>query len=264
MMKNYDHIYADPTGNITILVRDEADPAERTGISDYLCALEPACEQVGFISYKTPGADIRLDMAGGEFCGNATMTTACLFARDNGINPGEERVVTVSASGTGDFVKVVVSLDENGVFSGHVSMPAPNSVERVTLEHNGHEFDLPIVSFDGMSHAIVEAGDFDKLSHSDAEKAVVKWAEELNTAGMGIMYLDEKEKTLTPLVYVPALKAFYWEHSCASGTTAAGYFLFTKYGKPVDIAFKEPGGVLNIKVSGKDDITLSGHVRFRD
>ena len=263
-MKNYDYIYADPTGNITILVRDEADPAERTGISDYLCALEPACEQVGFISYGKENADIRLDMAGGEFCGNATMTTACLFARDNGIKPGEERTVTVSASGTKEPVKVVVSLDNSGVFSGHVSMPSPNSVERVTLEFNGHDYDLPLVRFDGMYHSIIEAEGFKDLSFGDAEKAIVKWADELHTAGMGIMYLDESKKTLTPLVYVPALKEFYWEHSCASGTTASGYFLFTKNGKPVDIDFKEPGGTLNIKVNGKDDITLSGHVKFRD
>ena len=38
----------------------------------------PSCEQVGFIVPKQGGEDIRLSMAGGEFCGNASVCAAAL------------------------------------------------------------------------------------------------------------------------------------------------------------------------------------------
>ena len=104
----------------------------------------------------------------------------------------------------------------------------------------------------------------DKMSLDDAEKAVVKWADDLNAPALGIMFLDEKQSVLTPLVYVPALKDFYWEHACASGTTATGYYLYKRNNEPVNIDFIEPGGKLNIKVDSDEEIFLTGHVRLRD
>ena len=100
----------DPTGNITILVETPVAEASQPFVAAKLMELEPEVEQVGFLtlaetpepdrsgclqqkmasqpektqqSEKIPLAessqnkyDIALRMAGGEFCGNATMSAA--------------------------------------------------------------------------------------------------------------------------------------------------------------------------------------------
>ncbi|MEE3312421.1 MAG: diaminopimelate epimerase, partial [Acutalibacteraceae bacterium] len=68
----------DPTGNITLLVETPISAAERVAVASKLMELEPKAEQVGFVSQDDADVDIRLDMAGGEFCGNATMSAAAL------------------------------------------------------------------------------------------------------------------------------------------------------------------------------------------
>lgn len=259
-MKEYDYVYADPTGNITLLVRDEVAVEEQPKVSNYLCFYEPDCEQVGFVYYDDPDADIRLRMAGGEFCGNATMSTACLFAKDNNFPLAEERTVIVRTSGTKDPVEVRVLREEKRAFKGCVKMPKPLEISEVLLYYASDRYMLPIVKFEGMYHIIYT----DKMSLDEAEKAVVKWADDLNAPALGIMFLDEKQSVLTPLVYVPALKDFYWEHACASGTTATGYYLYKRNNEPVNIDFIEPGGKLNIKVDNDEEIFLTGHVRLRD
>ena len=258
-MRKFDYIYADPTGNITILVKENVPVEERPGVSDYLCSLEPTCEQVGFVYYDDNDADIKLRMAGGEFCGNATMSTAALFARESGIECGETKNVKVRTSGTKEIVNVTITLKDKEVYAGCVTMPVPKSYGIETLSYDDTEYKIPIVKFEGMYHLIYET----ELSKSDAEKAIVKWAKDLNAPALGIMMLQEETSTLTPLVYVTSLNSFYWEHSCASGTTATGYYLSKKYQKPIDISFNEPGGILNLRVNEDGKLFLSGNVTFR-
>ena len=70
----------DPTGNITALVETAVDIADQPAAASHIMELEPDVEQVGFISYaEDPAAGVApvsLRMAGGEFCGNATMCAA--------------------------------------------------------------------------------------------------------------------------------------------------------------------------------------------
>ncbi|MCQ2558908.1 MAG: hypothetical protein MJ135_07300, partial [Oscillospiraceae bacterium] len=66
----------DPNGNITILVETAVAPALQAGIAAQLLAQEPLAEQVGFLSPGGAGYDISLRMAGGAFCGNASLCPA--------------------------------------------------------------------------------------------------------------------------------------------------------------------------------------------
>lgn len=265
MSVSYDDLkynYIDPTGNITILVESTVPKEEYTIVSDYFCKKYPACEQVGFVFCDCPGADIRLQMAGGEFCGNATMSTGALFAKKSGLTLGQKKTVKVKPSGSPSVLDVEIEyLDEN-YYAGKVSMPSPIGFEYRDFSFAGRDYRLPMVKFQGMYHIIFDSAEVETLSKEAAEEAVIKWCEEIGSDGMGLMFLNEAERKLTPLVYVPALKAFYWENSCASGTTATGYYLYKKYKKETDIFFTEPGGELGIKVSSENEIYLSGHVRF--
>ena len=65
----------DPTGNITILVTTPVPVALQPRIAAELMRIIPESEQVGFLS-QDDSCDIALRMAGGEFCGNASMCAA--------------------------------------------------------------------------------------------------------------------------------------------------------------------------------------------
>ena len=236
----------DPTKNMTILVETPVPAESQPFVASGLLRAEPTAEQVGFVSPGDGECDIALRMAGGEFCGNATMSTAALFCMKYNL---KEASVRVRASGTEAPVRVDVRTAGEG-FACTVDMPRP---KRIT-----EAFGCPLVEFDGISHMIVTG----PVERADAEKAVRERCAALGAAGLGLMLLDEASETLTPLVYVSAPETLYWEHSCASGSAAVGAYLAAKRGAPVDLSLREPGGVLRVKAAPGGAISLSGTVKL--
>ncbi|MCR4922804.1 MAG: hypothetical protein K5931_02215 [Lachnospiraceae bacterium] len=254
---SYDHYYADPTGNITILVETKAALEDRLRLSKEFFEKIPECEQVGFVSFDAKDADIRLDMAGGEFCGNATMSAGALFAFLN--SREEECLVRVSSSGVKETVRVKVKRLGEALYRGVVEMPDPEGYEDIELKHRGRSYSFSMVKFPGMYHLISE----EPMEREMAEEAIKEWCKKLSCPALGIMMMDIKEKRLTPLVYVEAVDSLYWENSCASGTSATGYHLYRRYKKAVDVDFKEPGGILKIKTDEHGKLFLTGTVKLR-
>ena len=67
----------DPTKNITLLVSTPVERGAQAETAARLMAARPQVEQVGFLEpAAAPGAELRLQMMGGEFCGNASMSAA--------------------------------------------------------------------------------------------------------------------------------------------------------------------------------------------
>ena len=81
---------------------------------------------------------------------------------------------------------------------------------------------------------------------------------------VGLLFLDKRTGGLTPLVYVPAAGTLCWEKSCASGTTAVGYYLAREQGEPVTATLRQPGGVLKIAADPDGRLMLTGAVRKLD
>ena len=88
----------DPTGNTTILVSTPVPRADQPRVAELLMADENLCaEQVGFIEAPTlPGACARLQMAGGEFCGNDSMSLGALLALRSGSAEEETTMIIVT------------------------------------------------------------------------------------------------------------------------------------------------------------------------
>ncbi|MBO5556880.1 MAG: hypothetical protein J5927_06815, partial [Oscillospiraceae bacterium] len=68
----------DPTGNITALVESPVAVARQSAVAADLMARHPTVEQVGFVRFAPAAGEkdavqAALRMAGGEFCGNASM-----------------------------------------------------------------------------------------------------------------------------------------------------------------------------------------------
>ena len=237
----------DPTQNMTVLVETPVPAVSQPFAASRLLQAEPSAEQVGFLSAGDAESDVALRMAGGEFCGNATMSAAALFCMKNGLT---EASVRVRASGAEAPVAVEVRAAGEG-FSCTVDMPRPKRIAEA--------FGCPLVEFDGISHMIVTA----PMERAAAEAAVKERCAALGAAGLGLMLLDEASETLTPLVNVTAPETLYWEHSCASGSAAVGAYLAAKRGGKIELSLREPGGILRVKAAPDGSVLLSGTVILR-
>jgi diaminopimelate epimerase len=246
-----DYYVLDPTGNITILVRTPVPEAEQPAVAAGLMAAEPSAEQVGFLS-SGEDCDLALRMAGGEFCGNASMSAAMLRAMSL---QTESCRVRLRVSGAEKPVTVQMTAGPDGIWTGTVKMPDPMSVETVDLPEAGP---LPLVRFEGISHVIMEK----EVSRPEAERFARDWCACLGADALGLMFLDRAACRLVPLVYVPAAGTLYWENSCASGTTAVGAYLAAKAKKPVKAFLAQPGGSLTVQVQEDGGILLTGTVRL--
>lgn len=102
------YIPADPAGNLTALTLTQVRPEERAAVAAQMMARCPeGFEQVGFIGEHAAEAALpRLDMMGGEFCGNAARAFACWVDWQRG---GGESSLNISISGA--CQPVAVELD---------------------------------------------------------------------------------------------------------------------------------------------------------
>jgi diaminopimelate epimerase len=246
-----DYYYVDPTGNITLLCDTPVPKEQRREAALELMRLEPSAEQVGFTRGKT------LNMAGGEFCGNATIGAAALYCEKNGLTNLDTEM---TVSGTDSPVKVSVT-GKDGVYRGSVTMPAAESAGNITVETESGKYDFPFVALPGIVHIISETA----LDKDEAERIVKYACEKLGCDAAGLMIADTAAKKLTPLVYVPGANTLVWESSCASGTCALGIYLSNKYGVEIKEKFTQPGGTLGVEVLPGGTPVLSGGavIRYR-
>lgn len=241
-----------PTGNVTILVSTPVPVPLQPETAAELMRREPAAEQVGFLSAGADGADISLRMAGGEFCGNASLCAGahCFF------QTGKQRLL-VRVSGSDELIPVSLAQTERSCLTGCVQMPAPLSVSPISLSCGDISYSFTCVRFPGITHLVtVEA-----LPKSMAENAIRRWCEDLKAESLGIMLYQPSSQSLTPLVWVPAADTLFWESSCASGTTAVGAALAAQTGGVISVPLQEPGGILTISADGSGRLTLSGSVQ---
>lgn len=243
------YAFMDPTGNMTALVETPVPVEQQKEAADCIMAAEPLCEQVGFLVDAPSGCDTAIRMAGGEFCGNAAMCAASLYALRCGIE--EERALHVSVSGR--EVEIVVIPSGKG-YACCVEMPSPKEI--VTVEKAG--LTLPVVLGDGIYHAVL----LGSVDDSTAETIVRELCTELQAEAMGLMQVDLEAGTMKPLVYVPDAKTLFWENSCGSGTAAVGAYLWKTTGRAAPLSLRQKGGTLCVAANEAGKITLQGTARL--
>lgn len=199
---------ANPAGNITLFVLDPVLLEERAAIAARLMALPGSdVEQVGFLCPPVRGGAGRMEMAGGEFCGNATRAFGMLTAGK--LNNAAQ--VQVEVSGCETLVTVDVNWNNR---TARAQMPLPRSVRRV--EADGRSGTL--VDLAGIAHLVVEDV---SPSLEFFERAEPLFGDIPDLDAYGVIFLDRQKGTMTPLVKVPAAGSLVWEGSCGSGSLAA-------------------------------------------
>ena len=276
----------DPTGNITALVEGDVPVSRQPETAARIMRLRPETEQVGFVRMRgadhaeesaqdtegqnetlNSGIQVRLRMAGGEFCGNASMSAAALYRyRTGGAYPaGSDTWASVSLAVSGAAEPVEVRLREipaaGPAWSARVKMPKASGIEPFE--------DMTLVRMQGISHMIIEEGSrFFHLKNdkSAAEAAVREWCGRLSADGLGLMFLEREEAAqrwkMTPLVFVPGSGTVFWENSCASGSASVGMCLAAQRGAACALSLHEPGGVLRVESDPAGSTWLFGHARL--
>lgn len=257
MTKNkYNIIIADPAKNITVFVLDDIDRNLYKSVArDILENTNYGAEQVGFVKKPIMGGDIRLEMMGGEFCGNASRSIGMLFATQNNIKKGN---VLVEITGSDILLNTSVDLYKG---TSKIEMPIPKKIENIEVQGLG---EFPIVIIDGINHIIAE-----NIAATEANFELFKKAvyENYDIEAFGVMFFDREKEYITPVVYVKDTDTTFFESSCGSGTLATVSYL----GKDLKDGhlkynINQPGGTIEAEIykeNGKiKKITIGGVVKL--
>lgn len=257
---------------MTIFVLDPVPKYLHKDVAKQLMKYENLyAEQVGFIgrSYSQPDM-IRLDMMGGEFCGNAARSLGAFLVYNKYCNFKQEDDkynLQLECSGLQNSITCeVTNTDRNNVFMSKVNMPIPKNISKDNLKVNDMCYLAIRVDFPGITHFIV---DDEQVKNREALFNYVKdYMSKLNSnyEAFGIMFYNYRTNYLTPLVYVKSTNSLFWERSCASGTSALGVALAYKCNNSLELVVKQPGGELMVSVERSDNkikyISINGKVEI--
>lgn len=256
-----------PTQNMTILVESLVPRENHRRIAHELMRYDGVfAEQVGFIELpQRAEAWGRLQMMGGEFCGNATMSLAALLAVDRRVTEGQHVEIPLEASGTDALVMVGVTRQGMSVVCS-LEMPPPEYIQDDMLPLDGREYPVAVVALEGITHIIIHAELIAGDIAAFAEKAMAEWQARFAADAVGVLVYDPAGNHITPLVFVRSTQSSVLERGCGSGTAAVGAWLawIAKATVTADIA--QPGGIITVTAdyakSAVCGITIKGTVRL--
>lgn len=204
-----------PGGNDTLLIKGLVkNPINKKLINDQAMGLYPNVEQVGFYEFNSKTNTAILEMAGGEFCGNALRSLAFLLL------DGEKGEMKFKVSGVKRILKAGVS-KKNTAYAQMPVLKDPRSVRKI-------EPNLWLVALEGISHLIKITPQ--KLNPDKAKmlaKRLLQKTSLLNSKpAAGVMFVKksnlDSELKVEPVVWVRDIETFFYETACASGTAALG------------------------------------------
>lgn len=241
-------IMADPAGNRTAIVRTPVPAEQRAQIAAKILGIpELRAEQAGFETAPRLGGAGRLEMMGGEFCGNAARSYGYLLWQERnsaaGLQAADDRVeaaepscgcresapadhsrgnaaentavasqpagsLRIEISGSAQPLEVDCDLEKG---TSYAQMPLPNEI---LYTSEGY----PMVVSEGITHVILQNMDPDEdLIRRLVEEYGDRWD------AFGMMFL--KGDCLTPVVYVRDAGSLVYESSCGSGSLAAAWYM---------------------------------------
>lgn len=227
-----------PGGNDTALVIGlNVDQKKRKEINDQIMAANGNVEQVGFVNLDLE--NLELQMAGGEFCGNATRSTVWLAL---GGRAGE---TLIKVSGVDE--KLAGGVRENG--DAWAQMPIKKEISAIKIGENGEA----IVTMDGITQVVVacpEGGFPPELAKEIAKKKLgeLNLLDTVPAAGVMFLGVEDGKLKIDPVVWVRSIQTFFYETACGSGTTAVGLVEALRNGGSVQRSVTQPSG-MSIDVS---------------
>ncbi len=270
-----------PSGNMTCLFDAlYLDKAEKLFIGEKaLSAGHLACEQVGFVDVNKG----ILEMAGGEFCLNATRSLALLMALNDEkkplknifLNENDAWSGKVLTSGIAEALKVkVYNLHSIAHYTGEVCdnvnghmveifLPIPIMPSMQKLAEG-----VVLVNMQGISHLLLDANIHpfakehwqnqatdlrNKFNLNDLPAVGCIWWRQFDlkqVEAIENIHCDICGLEIDPVVYVKNPLSEHYESACGSGTLAVALWMYTQKGQ-LSFYAKQPGGFLNINFTSE-------------
>lgn len=251
--REYTVAVLDPAGNVTAIVCSDVPAAERARVAAQILRLpELGIEQVAFLTAPRSGGEIRLEMMGGEFCGNALRCAGFYQALRNGAQG--KSCVFAEISGA-DGVQPVMADTAEGTAS--TVMPLPLSVQPAGWA----DVQATRVTFAGITHFVIDCAQPDETL---VQRAIAAAPE---ASAVGAIFLDRAHGSIKPVVFVRETASCVAENSCASGSVAAAVVLTADFADGItEIGIGQPGGTLEVGVQRADGavtgLSIGGAVRL--
>lgn len=234
-MQDLGYVKCSPGGNITSLVFAKVPRCQQPSTAKRIMASQPDVEQVGFVEEPSrPGAVARLQMMGGEFCGNATRSLAWVLwhKRRRGIDTSG-RTVTLEVSGVARPLSV--EIHDRMV---RVEMPIKRELSSIKSLKG-----QTVVELQGISHVVLR-----RAAPRDAKEEANRLLDELGLKSLeaaGVLYCEQYEDgvSMSPIVWVRETATLVEETACASGTVCVALMESANAGRSVNnLKVYQPSG----------------------
>ncbi len=244
-----------PSGNMTVLFDGlEYSAKEREFYaSKALSSCHIAGEQAGFVDIEQG----ILQMAGGEFCINATRSLALLMALDQARKKSKAQSVhyegMVKCSGFEQYLSAQVCEVNEGVYNVSIGVPFLDMPPIYELDKN-----IYLVQLSGISHVIIDEKHMpfcpDSWEQSSAEIRQKYNLEKESAVGCIWWHADGQEQhegqvslCMHPIVRIKNPWALHYENACGSGALALGLWHYKHY-KQSSFIMHQPGGYLTLQL----------------
>lgn len=238
-----------PSGNDTALVYGLVkDNSLKKKINDAIQHKHSNVEQVGFV--EKVDNEYYLEMAGGEFCGNATRSTIHYFLQ------GKSGNLAVNASGAKNKLNGGI-MPDGKVW---VEMPINHDLNKIFVKDG-----YTVVEMEGISHVIAEnnQSDSSEALKSKALAILKSLGLDISVPASGVMFTTKTQNgfKIDPVVWVKNLETLYYETACGSGTTALGLYESKKQNKSLSIDITQPSGMdITIKIDKSENAFLNASI----
>ncbi len=224
-----------PGGNKTAIINgNEYTNNQKKLINKMIMDKYPQVEQVGFLSNK----ENCLEMAGGEFCINATRCAVFEYLK------GRVGKIELSVSGTDK--KIIGKVLEDKMVEVELNIDKKIS-DLVELKK-----DFTCIKIDGILIAVLDEEKSQKYiqklrENEEATKVELKqlMIDEINSdeKAIGIMLLERVSKNIkiNPIVWVKEINTIFYETACGSGSIGTAIFNYLKNNEK-EIEIVQPSG----------------------
>ncbi len=169
-------------------------------------------EQCGFLI----PSENHFEMAGGEFCGNASRAAALLLSRIHNVG-----TISFTVSGfSGKVSGEVIQTPDKNKADVRCVFPGMRVSSKELKNVHGHTGTL--VDLGGIVHFVINAP-FPK-NYEEIHRAITKELGLEKRDAVGVVWIQKEEESVMmhPVVWVRAIDTFFYETSCGSGTIAVG------------------------------------------
>jgi len=180
-MEKVEYCIFNPGGNITALVfNNHYNVQKKKIINDLILRKHCEVEQVGFIDND----DFNLQMAGGEFCGNATRCAVKYYLKDN-----LEKEIFIKISGMKEKLLSGID-DENKIW---VDIPIKSIKCNISSG-------VSIVKLDGITHIVIDEYQSkkylkDKESLKECAKKIIEELK-IEDSAVGVLFTEKNNEMI--------------------------------------------------------------------